>query len=93
MSKVTIAIPTPLRTYTENKKKVEIEGETIANALQNLIDLYPKLKNHLYEGGELRNFVNVYLNDEDIRYLDLRKETRVHSGDTIAIIPAIAGGI
>lgn len=92
MSKITIAIPTPLRTYTQNNKNIEIEGDTISNALKNLIELYPKLKQHLYQDDKLRNFVNIYLNDEDIRYLDLKKETRLEDGDTIAIIPSIAGG-
>jgi MoaD family protein len=93
MSKITIAIPTPLRTYTRNNKNIEIEGDTITSALQNLIALYPKLKQHLYQEDELRNFVNIYLNDEDIRYLDQKDETELKDGDTIAIIPSIAGGI
>jgi len=89
---VTIAIPTPLRTYTENNRKVEIDASTVDQALQGLISKYPKLKNHLYEDGKLRNFVNIYLNDEDIRYLDNKIDTEVNDGDAVAIIPSIAGG-
>ncbi len=66
-----IFIPTPLRIYVDNRNAVEVEGGTIAEALQNLVQKHPKLEEHLYnEDGNLRQFVNVYRNDDDIRYLD-----------------------
>lgn len=89
---IKVMIPTPLRSYTDNKDSVEIEGQTINEVLLNLTDKYPQLKRHLFaDDGKLRNFINIYLNDEDIRYLD-REDTRVKEGDIISIIPAIAGG-
>ena len=87
-----IMIPTPLRVYTGNLDAVEVEGETVGDALDNLTRSYAELKKHLYdEQGKLRSFVNVYLNDEDIRYLD-RDATAVTPDDTISIIPSVAGG-
>jgi MoaD family protein len=85
-------IPTPLRPYTENKDSVEVEGQTIDEILSNLAMKYPQLKRHLFsEDGRLRNFVNVYVNEEDIRYLD-GGDTKIKEGDVVSIIPAIAGG-
>jgi molybdopterin converting factor small subunit len=87
-----ILIPTPLRTFTENQKIVSVKGESIDSALHNLIIQHPKLSNHLYDKkGSLRNFVNIYLNDEDIRYLDKDKVV-LQDGDSITIVPSIAGG-
>jgi len=89
---VKVMIPTPLRPYTENRDSVEVEGQTIDEILSNLTGKYPQLKRHLFaEDGRLRNFVNIYVNDEDIRYLD-RENTKVKEGDIVSIIPAIAGG-
>jgi len=89
---ITIFIPTPLRTFTDNQKNVTVTGENIDNALRSLIEQYPKLKNHLFDDkGSLRNFVNVYLNDEDIRYLN-KEEVILQEGDSLAIVPSIAGG-
>src|SRR5499427_4664116 len=87
-----ILIPTPLRPYTDKKEAVEAHGATIGDLLADLTKRYSGLKAHLYnEQGKLRSFVNVYLNDEDIRYLQ-KEQTPVKSGDTVSIIPSVAGG-
>jgi len=87
-----ILIPTPLRTYTERKDSVLLEGNTVGELLQRLTATYVPLKRHLYDDtGSLRNFVNVYVNDEDIRYLQ-KEQTLVTEKDTVSIIPSIAGG-
>lgn len=65
----TIKIPTPLRVYTDNTAQVNVTGETIGNALKNLIAQFPELETHLFKDGELRNFVNVFIGDEDARFL------------------------
>jgi molybdopterin converting factor small subunit len=88
-----ILIPTPLRPYTDKKEAVEAEGATIGDLLTDLTKKHAGLKNHLFnEQGKLRSFVNVYLNDEDIRYLQ-KEQTPVSSSDTISIIPSVAGGL
>src|SRR6185295_12131827 len=87
-----ILIPTPLRPYTDKKDAVEAEGATIGELLADLTRRHSGLKAHLYnDQGKLRSFVNVYLNDEDIRYLQ-KEQTKVGPGDTISIIPSVAGG-
>src|SRR6266851_778175 len=87
-----ILIPTPLRPYTDKKDAVEAEGATVGELLADLTKKHVLLKAHLYnEQGKLRNFVNVYLNDEDIRYMQ-KEQTPVSPGDTISIIPSVAGG-
>src|SRR3982750_2148413 len=87
-----ILIPTPLRPYTDKKEAVEAEGATIGELLADLTTKYAGLKAHLYnEQGKLRSFVNVYLNDEDIRYMQ-KELTPVSAEDTISIIPSVAGG-
>jgi molybdopterin/thiamine biosynthesis adenylyltransferase/rhodanese-related sulfurtransferase/molybdopterin converting factor small subunit len=89
---VIIQIPTPLRPFTGEQGEVQVEGYTVGEALADLTARYPALKPHLYtENGKLRSFVNVFLNDEDVRHLQ-RHETRVGSGDVLTIIPSIAGG-
>ena len=89
---VKISVPTPLRRYTENHGEIEVSGDSVSSALESLLEKYPSLKKQLYtDDGKLRSFVNVYLNDEDIRYL-AKTETTVKAGDTIAIVPSIAGG-
>ena len=87
----TIRIPTPLRPYAGNNSSVTVEGDTAGAALEALTQDYPELRQHLFDGEQLRSFVNVYLNEEDIRYLD-GAETTVHDEDTLMIIPSIAGG-
>ena len=87
-----VLIPTPLRAYAGKQDIVQVEGETVGELLQNLTAKYSELRNHLYnEDGRLRSFVNVYLNDDDIRYLD-KEATAVKEGDTLSIVPSVAGG-
>src|SRR5262245_57469846 len=87
-----ILIPTPLRPYTDTKDAVDAEGKTVGELLADLTTRHSGLKAHLYnEQGKLRSFVNVYVNDEDIRYLQ-KEETPVAGGDTVSIIPSVAGG-
>ncbi|MSV30861.1 MAG: molybdopterin-synthase adenylyltransferase MoeB [Bryobacterales bacterium] len=93
MAKVKILIPTPLRQFAGKQDSVECEGGTVGEALQALIAAHPDLRKNLYnDEGKLRSFVNVYLSDEDIRYLN-REATPVNDGDTLTIVPSIAGGI
>lgn len=87
-----IYIPTPLRQYVGKQATVEVNGATVAEALTSLVAQHPDLKKHLYtDDGKLRSFVNLYLNDEDIRYLQ-KEATAVQDGDDISIVPSIAGG-
>ena len=89
---IKILIPTPLRVYTNNQDTVEAEGSTVGELLSNMTNEYTELQKHLYnEDGKLRSFVNIYLNDDDIRYLD-KEKTPVKSEDTISIVPSVAGG-
>ena len=88
-----ILIPTPLRPYTDKQDAVDVAGGTVGELLADLTRRHSGLKAHLYnEQGKLRSFVNIYVNDEDIRYLQ-HEQTPVHSGDTISIIPSVAGGV
>jgi molybdopterin converting factor small subunit len=88
-----IFIPTPLRAYTGKQDTVEVGGATIHEALGGLTSRYPDLRKHLFtDEGKLRSFVNLYLNDEDIRYLEAKEQTAVSDGDSLSIIPSIAGG-
>ncbi len=87
-----IRIPTPLRKLTGEQEVVQADGSTIGEILQSLDGTYPGLKQRICdENGSVRRFVNVYLNDEDIRFLD-ENATVVKDGDEISIVPAIAGG-
>ena len=87
-----IRIPTPLRKLTGDLEVVQAEGNTIGDILQSLETSYPGLKERICdESGHVRRFVNVYVNDEDIRFLD-ENATPVKDGDEISIVPAIAGG-
>src|SRR3979411_209131 len=87
-----IQIPTPLRQYAGKQPAVEVKAGTIGDALSDLVAQHPDLRRHLYtDQGKLRSFVNVYLNDDDIRYLE--KESKpLRDTDTISIVPSIAGG-
>jgi molybdopterin converting factor small subunit len=88
-----IHIPTPLRSYTGGLETVSVPGTTVNGVFQQLTTKYPELKQHLFTAeGKLRSFVNVYLNDDDIRYLDGQQETAVNDNDELTIIPSIAGG-
>jgi len=88
-----ILIPTPLRPYTDKQDAVDASGATIGELLADLTTKHSGLKAHLYnDQGKLRSFVNVYLNDEDIRYLQ-KEQTPVNADDTVSIIPSVAGGV
>ncbi|TMA00135.1 MAG: molybdopterin-synthase adenylyltransferase MoeB [Methanobacteriota archaeon] len=92
MPAVRIVIPTALRQYAANHDAVEVEAESVEQALGDLVDRFDQLRRHLYaDNGRLRNFVNVYVNEEDIRYLE-KDATPLKEGDTISIVPSIAGG-
>src|SRR4030095_14938402 len=87
-----IFLPTPLRPFAEGAASVEASGSTVSEALEPLVSRYAGLRAHLFDGsGKLRAFVNVYKNDEDIRHLD-RGATGLADGDTLSIVPSIAGG-
>ena len=86
-----VRIPTPLRPHTGNLDTVEAAGATVGAVLGSLGEQYPALRERIFDGAELRRFVNVYVNNEDIRYLD-DLETAVADKDEISIIPAVAGG-
>jgi MoaD family protein len=89
---VTIRIPTPLRSATDGQSAVEVDADTVSDALRALVDAYPDLADNLYnEDGELRQFVNVYVGDEDVRFGD-GVDTALESGDEVSIVPSIAGG-
>ena len=89
---VIVRIPTPLRRLTQNQPEVEAEGDTVESLIENLEANYPGIKERICdESGNIRRFVNIYLNDEDIRFLD-GNATAVKDGDEISVIPAIAGG-
>jgi molybdopterin converting factor small subunit len=87
-----IHIPTPLRQYVGKQSTVDVKAATVAEAMNALVAKHPDLRRHLYtEDGKLRAFVNLYVNDEDIRYLQ-KEATAVKEGDNISIVPSIAGG-
>src|SRR3954467_3297629 len=88
----TIKIPTPLRAYTDGNAEIKVDGETVGAALGDLVTKHPDLRQHIYNGDELRNFVNVFIGEEDIRYRD-GLETSIDPGDSLRIIPSIAGGL
>jgi molybdopterin synthase sulfur carrier subunit len=89
---VTVRIPTPLRSITKGHADVQAKGDTVMDVVNDLERQFPGLRERLLDdGGELRRFVNIYLNQEDIRFLG-GKETGLKDGDEVAIVPAIAGG-
>jgi MoaD family protein len=89
---VKVRIPTPLMKLTNNQAEISAEGETIADILNNLESQFAGIKERICEeNGTPRRFINIYLNEEDIRFLDGEK-TKIKDGDEISIIPAIAGG-
>ncbi len=88
-----IHIPTPLRAYTDKQETVSVNASTVSEALAALVAAHPGLQQHLYTpDGKLRSFVNLYLNDDDVRYLPARENTPVDSSAELTIIPSIAGG-
>jgi len=89
---VSVRIPTPLRKLTGGADEVAIEGANVGELIENLEAAHPGLKERLCDdAGEIRRFVNVYVNDEDVRFLDGRA-TALKDGDEVSIVPAIAGG-
>jgi sulfur-carrier protein len=87
-----LRVPTPLRPYTGGQSEIELQGATVADAMRHLIELYPTLLPHLYNGsGDLRPFVNLFLNDENIKDLQ-GLETPIGESDRLMLIPSIAGG-
>lgn len=88
-----VRIPTPLRPYTDGEKQVALDAATVEQALQVLSARFPSIGPHLYdEGGNLRPYVNLFINDDNIRDLD-GTQTPVQKGDQIMILPSIAGGL
>ena len=89
---ISVRIPTPLRRYTGGSEEVSVEAATIGNAVDDLDQRYPGIKERLCDdNGKVRRFVNIYVNGDDIRFLD-SLETAIKDGDEVSIVPAIAGG-
>ena len=89
---VTVKIPTVFRKFTDNQSTVDVDGGTIADVIDQLESKHPGVREQLMtESGELHRFVNVYVNDEDARYLE-KLDTKVSEGDTVSILPSVAGG-
>jgi len=88
---ITVRIPTPLRTLTGGADEVAIAGATVREVIDNLEKKHPGLKERLCDDKGVRRFVNIYANEEDIRFLD-NLDTAVKEGDSVSIVPAIAGG-
>ncbi len=87
-----LRIPTPLRPYAEGQTEVTVQGANVGEALNDLVNQYPSLQKHLFnEGGDLRPFVNLFLGEEDVRYLQ-GIQTTLKENDKLIIIPSIAGG-
>ncbi|WP_148570777.1 MoaD/ThiS family protein [Nocardioides caldifontis] len=88
---IEVRIPTILRTYTDGAKSVSGEGASLSELIDNLESAHPGLKDRLVEDGDLRRFVNVYVNDEDVRFTG-GLETSLSDGDQVVVLPAVAGG-
>jgi molybdopterin synthase sulfur carrier subunit len=88
---VTVRIPTPLRSLTGGQDEVKIEGATVRDVVENLEKAHPGIKDRLLDEKGVRRFVNIYANDEDIRFLE-NLATPLKDGDSVSIVPAIAGG-
>lgn len=88
---IKVQIPTPMREQAGGKSEIDAAGATVKAVLDDLVRQYPALRAKLFENGKLRHYVNVYVNDEDIRYLD-ELDTAVEDGQVVALIPAVAGG-
>ena len=86
-----VRIPTPLRAFTEGEANIDVAGATVGEALVNLVDQHPELRDHLFNDDELRSFVNVFIGDEDIRFLQ-GLDTEIAADESLRIIPSIAGG-
>lgn len=87
-----VRVPTPLRPYTEGQKEIEVEADTVGGALHSLAETYPGLEKHLFDDeGKLRSYVNVFVNEDDVRGLD-GEDTPLGADDQVTIVPSIAGG-
>jgi adenylyltransferase/sulfurtransferase len=89
---VIIQIPTALRGFTDRKSEVEVEGRTVGEAVNALAEQYPDLRKHLYQGKDLRSFINVFVGETNIKKLE-GLDTRLSGGETVMLVPAIAGGL
>ncbi|MFG2671103.1 MoaD/ThiS family protein [Streptomyces sp. NPDC048445] len=89
---IEVRIPTILRTYTDGAKAVEASGTTLADLFTDLESRHTGIRERIVDGDKLRRFVNVYLNDEDVRFLD-GISTKLSDGDSVTILPAVAGGM
>lgn len=87
----TVRIPTPLRPHADGNDSAQVAGKTVGEVLKTLTTTFPELRTRLFDGEDLRQFVNVYVNNDDIRYLD-ELDTAVGDADEVSIIPAVAGG-
>lgn len=88
---ITVRVPTPLRTLTQGKDEVEAKGASVRDIIEDLERNFPGIKERLCDEKGVRRFVNIYQNEEDIRFLE-NLDTKVKDGDAISIVPAIAGG-
>ena len=88
---IKVRIPTPLQKLTNGKAEVECAAKTVGELVEVLEKDYPGIKERLSEGGKIRRFINIYVNDEDIRFMN-KEDTSIKEGDSISIVPAIAGG-
>ena len=86
-----IRIPTPLRAFTDGAADIDVAGATVGEALNNLVEQHPELRAHLFNDDELRSFVNIFIGDEDIRFLQ-GLDTEIDATESLRIIPSIAGG-
>lgn len=86
-----IRIPTPLRAFTDGAANIDVDGATVGEALVNLVEQHPELRDHLFNDDELRSFVNIFIGDEDIRFLQ-GLDTEIAADESLRIIPSIAGG-
>lgn len=93
MAKTNVIIPAPLREFTDGESEVSAEGETVSDIIEDLNDQFPGIRERLTtDDGELREFLNIYVDDEDIRFKE-ELDTTIEEGSDLSIIPAIAGGI
>jgi sulfur-carrier protein len=88
---VEVLVPTVLRTYTRGAKQVDASGSTLREVIEHLESDHPGIKDRLLDDGDLRRFVNVYVNDEDVRFMS-GLDTAVRDGDVVVMLPAVAGG-
>ncbi|WP_335944675.1 MoaD/ThiS family protein [Pseudomonas sp. G166] len=86
-----VTVPTLLRTFTQDKKRVEVQGQTVLEAIEYMEEQYPGVKERLIGDGQVHRFVNIYVNDDDIRFVD-NLATALKAGDSLTILPAVAGG-